>query len=71
MRELPAVRVDGRIGRGGSEFRKLLTTASQKIARAGRLLACTFDTLICPETNGLEYSVRDIDFQSQERAFLQ
>jgi hypothetical protein len=26
-------------------------------------LACTFDTLICPETNGLENSVRDIDFQ--------
>jgi hypothetical protein len=48
----------------GQGFRKLLTTAPQKLARAGRLLACTFDTLICPETNGLENSVRDIDFQS-------
>jgi hypothetical protein len=71
MRVLPAIGVIGRIGREGSGFPQTLTTAPQQVARAGRLLACTFDALIYVRTDSLENSVRDIDFQNQERAFLQ
>jgi hypothetical protein len=41
------------------------TTASQKIARAGRQHACTFDTVVYPEPESV------IDFKNLERAFLQ
>jgi hypothetical protein len=80
---LPAIRVKGRIGRESVRVPQILTTASQAFARAGRQLACTFDTLMAriPQKwipvlrkNARDLGVRDfefVDLEAKERAFLQ
>src|SRR5581483_838087 len=64
MRDMPAVRVDGRIERKSVRLPQTLTTASQTNARAGRLWAFHVRYVdAVRKTDGPEYSVRDIDVQ--------
>jgi hypothetical protein len=67
MRVSPAIRVQGRIAREVSGFRKPNDRSPRsKIARTGRQHACTFGTLIYPEPEN-----ELVDFKNLERAFLQ